>query len=101
MSTTDQFFPGDATLAEACKCRALAEQQAGRPATWCIVTRKGIWSPSYHFAGDETKPRDKLGRGHKEILIMGIVDNCTVTQCTGYNLFDPRIAVGSLASALG
>jgi hypothetical protein len=105
-----EYFVGDRTITEAEKCCALAydatrpvgsrpklspdspdyyqlfqhREFEGREVVWCVVTRKGLWPPSFNL--DESKLRSKLGRGHRVVLTVGIAGGMILCSETGYKL---------------
>ena len=52
----------------------------GQPSGWCVVTEKGFWKRSFHGHNEESLLRDRIQKGHKVILTVGIVA-------------DPRVSV--------
>ena len=53
---------------------------AGQPSGWCVVTEKGFWKRAFHAHNEESLLRERLEKGHKVILTLGIVA-------------DPRVSV--------
>jgi hypothetical protein len=69
----DNFFPGDDAIAIAKQSATAVSKHTTNPqATWCVVTKKSIWSPSYHYPNDEARLRAKIGRKHTVVLVAGI-----------------------------
>ena len=73
-------------LAEAERCRreahatveknlALYSDLVGQPSGWCVVTEKGLWSRQFHTMADEDRLREKIEKGHRVVLTVGLVAN--------------------------
>lgn len=89
---TDVFFSGDYAIAEAQKCARMMLEQTGQRPTWCVVTRKGFWPPSYFFAGDEEMLRAKMNRGHEVVLAFAVSRRRALAKCSDYQPVDPSAA---------
>jgi hypothetical protein len=75
-----EFFQGDEVLtrAEACRAKAvrLSAKHAkyrGAASSWCIISRHSVHSYAYHFPGGEARLRDHIARGHRVVMIVGVV----------------------------
>jgi hypothetical protein len=93
----------DAALEDAERCRQEAriavEQNPERhpglkdqPSGWCVVTRKGFWSPVYHNGYGKTTLREHLERGHKVLLTVGVVAKPDSPLVTDTHLARVRVA---------
>ncbi|MGB7189491.1 MAG: hypothetical protein WBD10_05100 [Acidobacteriaceae bacterium] len=92
----DQFFAADRAIAEGQNCARLLLGQTGSRSTWCIVTRKSFWGPSYFFPGDEEELRQKLRHGHKILLIFAATRRRALGSCSEYQAVDPSTFDGML-----
>jgi hypothetical protein len=45
----------------------------GQPSGWCVVTEKGFWRRSFHAQQEESLLRERLAKGHRVILTIGII----------------------------
>jgi len=84
MLSIREMHPFDAAVAEAERCRVEAkatvkENQekyadlSQQPSGWCVVTQKGLWSRAYHNGYGEAQLRERLDRGHKVLMTVGLV----------------------------
>ncbi len=89
--TEEEVSASLAAVNEAERCRleanAMIKQEpdryaalAGQPSGWCVVTEKGFWKRAFHAHNEESLLRERLEKGHKVILTLGIVA-------------DPRVSV--------
>jgi hypothetical protein len=46
-----------------------------QPSGWCVVTEKHPWSRAFHSMLNEDSLRERIERGHKVILTVGLVAN--------------------------
>jgi hypothetical protein len=92
----DRFFNGNFAIAEAQKCARLLLEKTGSRPTWCVVTRKWIWPPTYHYAGDEELIRKRLNQGHKVLFVLAVNRRQALARCTDYQVFDPSKSNGLL-----
>jgi hypothetical protein len=76
-------------LAEAERCRrearakvdnnsVLYSELLSQPSGWCVVTERHTWARRYHTMIDEDRLRDRIERGHKVVLTLGLVANPAV-----------------------
>ncbi len=76
-------------LAEAERCqreaRAKVENNSvlysellSQPSGWCVVTEKHPWSRRFHTMLDEDLLRERIERGHRVVLTVGLVANPNV-----------------------
>ncbi len=87
--------------AERCRCEARAKVESNsllysellsQPSGWCVVTEAYTWLRQYHTMIDEDQLCERIRRGHKVVLTVGLVANPNV-PLTSSN----HIAVISLA----
>jgi hypothetical protein len=45
----------------------------GQPSGWCVVTEKRPWSRTFHSMLNEDSLRERIERGHKVALTVGLV----------------------------
>jgi hypothetical protein len=87
IATTD----ADQVLAQAERCRREARAKVesnplywdltSQPSGWCVVTEKHPWSRQYHTMVDEDHLRERIERGHRVVLIVGLVANPNIALC--------------------
>ena len=81
---TEETQTASNVFADAERCRreakAVAQKHPERykeliaqPSGWCVITEKGWWSRTYHGMFNEDQLRDKIERGHRVVLIVGLV----------------------------
>ena len=63
------------------KNRALYPDLVGQPSGWCIVTKKGLWSRQFHTMLDVDRLREKIEKGHRVVLTVGLVANPAIPLC--------------------
>ena len=81
-------------LAEAERCRKEARAKVegnsilysellSQPSGWCVVTEKHTWSRRFHTMVDEDRLRERVERGHRIVLTLGLVANPNIplTPC--------------------
>ena len=82
--TNDQVSGGASVVEEAERCRLEAitlvkgdptaySELAGQPSGWCVVTKKGMWSKSFHIGREEMLLREAVDNGSDVLLTVGIV----------------------------
>lgn len=90
LQTKDEVSVALAAVKEAERCRREANELiktnpdryaalAGQPSGWCVVT-EGFWKRSFHAHNEASQLQERLEKGHKVILTLGIVA-------------DPRVSV--------
>lgn len=73
-------------VAEAERCRrearakvennsVLYSELLSQPSGWCVVTEKHRWSRRFHTMVDEDLLRERIERGHRVVLTLGLVAN--------------------------
>lgn len=73
-------------LAEAERCRREARAKVennsllysellSQPSGWCAVTERRTWLRQFHAMKDEDRLRERIERGHKVVLTVGLVAN--------------------------
>lgn len=88
IATTDV----DQVLAQAERCRREARAKVenyptlysdliSQPSGWCVVTEKHPWSRQFHTMVDEDHLRERIERGHRVVLIVGLVANPNIPLC--------------------
>lgn len=51
----------------------------GQPSEWCVVTENGLAKPSFHARYERDLLRDRLERGHRVVLTLGIIAESRVS----------------------
>jgi hypothetical protein len=83
MPTKTPSISADDVIAKAERVRRRAQEIAehypqysdliGQPSGWCVVTEFGFWSLAFHSMLDEDVLRERINRGRKVILTLGLV----------------------------
>lgn len=51
----------------------------GQPSGWCVVT-EGFWKRAFHGPQEQSQLRERLEKGHKVLLTVGVVANPRVSM---------------------
>lgn len=83
MTSTLKISATNDVIGEAERCRREALSLVGKdprysdlngqPASWCVVTEKGLWSRAFHTALEKDRLQECLEKGHRVILAVGLV----------------------------
>jgi len=57
---------------------ALYNELLSQPSSWCVVTEKHTWSRHFHTMINEDLLRERIARGHRVVLTVGLVANPNV-----------------------
>lgn len=86
----DEVSTAMAALQEAERCRREACDKiksdpqryaglVGQPSGWCVVT-EGFWKRAFHGPQEQSQLRERLEKGHKVVLTVGLVANPRVSM---------------------
>ena len=83
MTSTIEFSAQNDVISEAERCRRAALSLVskdprysglnGQPASWCVVTEKGLWSRSFHTMMERERLQECIEKGHRVVLMVGLV----------------------------
>jgi hypothetical protein len=104
-------------LAEAERCRREARTKVEsnslvysellcQPSGWCVVTERYTWSRRFHTMIDEDQLRERIERGHKVVLTVGLVANPNIpltpsNHIAVISLAEPRTHKPETLSSIG
>ena len=83
-------FDVNHVLAEAERCRREAKAKVesnsllysellSQPSGWCVVTEKHPWLQRFHTMVHEDQLRERIERGHRVVLTLGLVANPNIS----------------------